>query len=474
MPKNESNSKTNDENDIQKKELHEDFLEAKELLDSHINETSEDELSGVDITEHLKTLKKHDEDEYTSYLEKLDAESLADAAIEMPEHMLKDVLENVPKEKLVEAMEELESDDQVELLEYIDDIDEVKAREIFDELDDDDKEDILKLSNYDEDEAGAYMQIELFKANLDETVKEAVDRLRSLRHTGELESVYQLFAVDKKGVLKYSIPLADLIIYNFSLTIDEVVRSAKEDEFRPKFAQDSEHIDDVVTKFEKFDLSVLPVVDSRGVLVGRITTDDIHDIIQERATEQIYNLAGVDDEAEEEDTLFKAGKARAIWLLLNLFTALIASFIIGFFDKTIETIVALAILMPIVSGMSGNAGTQALTVTVRRLALGEIEFNDKKGVLKKEIGIVLVNGLVFACLLGIVAYIWFDIAMLGVVIACAMFISIMFAGFLGTVIPLTLKKLNIDPAVGSSVLLTALTDIIGFFSFLGLATWILL
>ncbi|NLK66142.1 MAG: magnesium transporter [Campylobacteraceae bacterium] len=444
-------------------------------LDDHISKEIEEELSADDIADILKELKEENGELYLEYLHKLDVESISTAAIEMPEHMLEDMLNEFSKDKLVNVLEELESDDQLELLEYLHEIDEDKTKIIFDELDEEDKQDILKLSSYDEDMAGSYMQVEVLRGYLDETVMEAVDRLRDLRHRDEIETVYQLFIVDENDVLKYAIPLYDLIIYNFSLTIEEVIKSAPEDAFKPKFARDHDDIAEVARKFQEFDLSVLPVVDSRGVLVGRITTDDIHDFIQEQATEQIYSMVGVDDEVEEEDySILRAGKSRAVWLLFNLFTAFLSSAIIGLFDATIEAYVALAVLMPIVASMGGNTGSQALTVTVRRLALGDIEFSDAKRVIKREVGIALINGTIFAILVGVVAWAWFKAPLLGVVIAMAMLINLSCAGLFGAIIPLTLKKFNIDPAVGSSVLLTAATDIIGFFSFLGLATWIIL
>lgn len=460
---------------IENEEINEELLEAKALLDSHINDTNEDELSGVDIVECLKTVKKYDEKSYFDYIHSLDVESLSGASIEMPDYILKDVLEFLPKDKLVEVVEDLESDDQFEFLENIDDIDEKKAKEIFDDLNDEDKKDILKLSRYEDDQAGSYMQIELFKANLNETVREAVDRLRDLRHRDEIDYVYHLFVVDDNEVLKYSIPLADLIIYNFSLTLEEVVRSSKDDDFKPKSALDTDNINEVATEFQEFDMSVMPIVDSRGVLLGRITSDDIYDFIQDSATEQIYNLAGLDDEAEEEDISFvKAGKARAFWLCINLATAFFASFVIGVFDETLQKYVALAILMPIVASMGGNAGIQALTVTVRRLALGEIEYKDAKDVIKREISIAAINGLIFAVAVGIMASVWFHKPMLGVVIGLSMLINLSLSGLFGSAIPIVLKKFNIDPAVGSSIILTMMTDVIGFFSFLGLATWILI
>lgn len=239
-------------------------------------------------------------------------------------------------------------------------------------------------------------------------------------------------------------------------------------------AYDSDDIKEVVHTFEEYDLSVMPITNKYGVLLGRITSDDIYDIINEHATEQMYNLAGLDDEAEEDEEVLKAGKKRATWLGLNLFTAITASLVIGMFSDTLQSIVALAILMPIVASMGGNAGTQTLTVVVRQLALGEICSGDALRIVKKEVFISLINGLIFAIIMGIIAAIWFDMALLGVVIGLSMVINLFFAGFFGAIIPLFLKRLDIDPAIGSTVILTTVTDVVGFLSFLGLATAILL
>jgi len=184
-------------------------------------------------------------------------------------------------------------------------------------------------------------------------------------------------------------------------------------------------------------------------------------------------LAGVDDDAEEDDEILKAAQKRATWLGLNLFTAIAASAVIGLFSDTLQSMVALAVLMPIVASMGGNAGTQSLTVVVRQLALGDISQGDAMRIIKKEVAISLGNGFLFALIMGVIASIWFDKGMLGVVIALSMVINLLMAGFFGAIIPLFLKKLDIDPAIGSSVILTTVTDVIGFFSFLGLATAIL-
>lgn len=455
--------------------MSQELEEAKELIDQHLDENLEDgELSAYELAQHLKTLKKHDEELFAKYLEKLDPEILGDVAIELPDHMLKDVIDTLPAEKIVEALEELESDDATDLLQYIEDIDEDKARELFNELDKENQNEILRLRSYDEDRAGAHMQTELFSAHLEEKLGSAVARLRQEKQEGKLENVSQLFIIDKNSVLQYAIPLEDLILFDFTKTLKQNIESTQIDHYKPHMANDMELMQDVADMFQEYDLNVIAVTSSTGILLGRITYDDIHDYIQESATEQIYNLAGVDDESEEDDTLFKAGRGRAVWLGINLLTALFSSSIIGLFDETIAAYVALAVLMPIVASMGGNTGTQALAVTVRRLALGEIEFKDAKSVLKREVTISLVNGLIFGAIMGVIAAVWFDKGMLGVVIGLSMVTNLFFAGFFGTIIPLTLRRFNIDPAVGSAVILTTFTDAIGFFSFLGLAKWILL
>ena len=455
--------------------MSQELEEAKELIDQHLDENLEDgELSAYELAQHLKTLKKHDEELFAKYLEKLDPEILGDVAIELPDHMLKDVIDTLPAEKIVEALEELESDDATDLLQYIEDIDEDKARELFNELDKENQNEILRLRSYDEDRAGAHMQTELFSAHLEEKLGSAVARLRQEKQEGKLENVSQLFIIDKNSVLQYAIPLEDLILFDFTKTLKQNIESTQIDHYKPHMANDMDLMQDVADIFQEYDLNVIAVTSSTGILLGRITADDIHDYIQESATEQIYNLAGVDDESEEDDTLFKAGRGRAVWLGVNLLTALFSSSIIGLFDETIAAYVALAVLMPIVASMGGNTGTQALAVTVRRLALGEIEFKDAKSVLKREVTISLVNGLIFGAIMGVIAAVWFDKGMLGVVISLSMVTNLFFAGFFGTIIPLTLRRFNIDPAVGSAVILTTFTDAIGFFSFLGLAKWILL
>jgi len=438
-------------------------------LDNYLQDSQTYDLHPAEIATLLKELSDADFDLYVS---KLPREVLGDVALELPDRYFGNVVENLSVDELSVVVTELESDDQTDFMQELEEVDEDVAKAVFNSLDKEDQEEILHLKQYDENEAGAYMQLEVFTATEEETVQTAIKRFAQLREENILENVQNLFITEENGKLKYSIGLDDLLIFDFKKTFKEIIEAHKES-FEPKIARTRQDIHDVVHCIEEFNLGVMPVVDSKGILVGRITSDDVYDIINEKATEQMYNLAGVDDDAED-DAILKAGKTRAFWLTINLFTAILASIVISMFEDSLQTLVALAVLMPIVASMGGNAGTQSLTVVVRQLALGEIPEGDGMRIIKKEVIISLLNGLFFAVLVGIVASVWFDKWMLGVVIALSMLINLFAAGFFGAFIPLLLKRLQVDPAIGSTVLLTTITDVVGFLSFLGLATAILL
>ncbi len=439
-------------------------------LNEYIQSHPHDELHPSEIANILKDL---DDKSFQEAVKSIPKDLVADVALELPDRYFDDVVESFTPEELAESVAELESDDQKEFIEELEELDEHIAQEVFKKLDKEDQEDIKQLRQYDDDEAGAYMQVEVYTAKLDQKVRDVIEEFAKLRRTGELENVNYLFVVDDQNRLKYGVGLDSLLTFDFDKTIGENI-AQDEEAYKPIVAYDHEPIEDVVKRFQEYDLSSIPVVNEQGVLLGRITSDDIYDIISEQATDQMYHLAGVSDEAEEDDDLIKAGKARAIWLGINLLTAIAASLVIGLFESTLQSYVALAVLMPIVASMGGNAGTQSLTVVVRQLALGEIAKHDAFRTIKKEVLLSLANGMLFAIIIGIIASIWFDKGMLGVVIALAMIINLLSAGFFGSVIPLVLKKFGIDPAIGSTVILTTVTDIVGFFAFLGLATIILL
>lgn len=444
-----------------------DFLKAQELLKNISNNQST-----YETNEALKTIKRHDENLFLQTLNSLDTFTLANIATITPEYILEDILEHLSITKIAKAVEELESDDATDLIKRFEEINPQKTLTILNRLSSEDKEEILRLKNYDENTAGAYMQTEIFTASLDESVEKAIKRYRILKKSEKIDQIFQIYITDKDGKLYNSINLSDLLLWDFKLSFADIIKN-NTNKYKSYSVKDYDDIQMAIDMVEDYDLSVLAVVNEEGVLLGRITYDDIHDLIQDNATEQIYNLAGVDKEVEEESAL-KAAKARAFWLMINLTTSLISANIISLFSGEIEKLVALAVLMPIVASMGGNTGSQALAVTVRKLSLNEVEFKDAKKVILRESGISLLNGFIFAIIMSIIAFIWFKTAMLGLVIALSMLINLALAGFVGSFVPLTLKKFKIDPAVGSSVVITAITDALGFFSFLLLAKMMLL
>lgn len=447
------------------------FNEMMHSFEMYLHDPEENNIHPSDIAYLLKKIRKKETKEaFLELLGKVPDNVLGDVLLELPEKTKDEAIEALSSEELAGAMEHLESDDATDLLQDIDDLDEEKSEAVVACLDEENRIDIDKLRRYNEDQAGAWMQTELFDARLEESVQEAIDRLRRLKGEGKLENIYQLFLVDENNRLLAGISLEDLIIMDFSRKFKDILA---EEEYYFLSVEATEEIEEVAKMFEQYDLSVLPVLDWQGKLVGRITSDDIYDVIEEKATEQIFNLAGVNDDAEYEEKLLGVFKKRASWLGLNLITAILASVVIGLFDQTLAAFIPLAILMPIVASMGGNAGTQTLTVMVRQMALGDIDAENAKEAIKKEFLVSLFNGLLFALIVGFVAYFWFKIELLGLVIALAMIFNLLVAGLFGALIPLLLKRLDVDPAVGSTVLLTTATDVLGFFSFLGLASLIL-
>jgi len=439
-------------------------------LTQYLNEHPHDELHPSEIANLLKDLP---EKSFNEAVQAIPKELIADVALELPDRYFEDIVESFTSKEIAESLADLESDDQTDFIQELEERDEEMAKEVFDELDIEDQADILQLKQYEEDEAGAYMQIEVYTAELEQNVHDVIKGFAELRRKDELENVSYLFVTDDKSTLRYGIGLDHLLVFDFDATLQENI-DANPEKYKTVVGNDHDGISDIVQKFQEYDLSSMPIIDDNGILLGRITSDDIYDIINEQATDQMYHLAGVDDDAEEDEDIFKAGKARAVWLGVNLVTAIFASFVIGVFEETLQAYVALAILMPIVASMGGNAGTQSLTVVVRQLALGDIAQHDAYRTIKKEVILSLANGFFFAIIMGIIASVWFDKGLLGIVIALSMVINLLSAGFFGSMVPLLLKKMEIDPAIGSTVILTTVTDVVGFFSFLGLATIILL
>jgi len=423
-----------------------------------------------DIAEQLLSLRDVDKDEYLRVLKKIPHDLFAEILSEMPEYAQEEITDLLSTKKIADIASKMDTDDAADFIQTLSEDKQEVAQTILNTFSDEDKEILEQLMSYEDNQAGSYMQTELFSAKIDENIGHAIKNLKFLKESGELDNIWHVNIVDRSNKYMGSVGLEELIIFEHSLNFSDIPY----EKYKDYYINHKANIKEVVEMFTNYNLTAVPVVNDENILVGRITSDDIYDIINETATEQIYNLAGLNDEAEQEENMFAIGKTRAIWLGLNLITAIAASLVIGLFDATIQSLVALAILMPIVASMGGNAGTQTLTVTVRQMALGDIIGDDARKTIYKEVVISLVNGLLFALVIGLIAYLWFSIPLLGVVIAASMIINLISAGFFGSVIPLVLQKAGIDPAIGSTVLLTTVTDVVGFFSFLGLATLILL
>lgn len=423
-----------------------------------------------DISELLLEIREYDEVLYLETLARLPEELKAQVLIELPKQCHEEVLEHFSSNELAEMTNTLDTDDAAELIRNFEEVDVEMAEEVLQNLPQEDRQTLEELIAYGDDEAGAYMQTELFRAYLDEQVGDSIRRLKALKKAKELDNVYQVYVTTREDDFIGSIALEDLILLGPTVHYEALVKEG----VNTTSVNATEDIHNVVEIASNYDMNVIPVVDDEQKLLGRITSDDIYDIIEERATGQLYHLAGVSEAGEQKESLLQIGKHRAFWLGINLMTAIAASVVIGMFDATLQSLVALAILMPIVASMGGNAGTQTLTVTVRQMALGDISGGDAKETIMKEVYLALMNGMLFALVIGVIAGLWFSLPLLGVVIAISMVINLFSAGFFGAVIPLLLKRADIDPAIGSSVLLTTVTDIVGFFSFLGLASVILL
>ncbi|MDQ6950591.1 MAG: magnesium transporter [Mariprofundales bacterium] len=388
-----------------------------------------------------------------------------DVLLDLPEGMQEDLLAQLHAEDIGDVVEHLDSDDATDILQAID---RKIADEVMEHLEPDEQREIKPLLTHDEESAGGLMQSELFKVRADWNVERV---LRVLRRWGqEIEHLHFIYVVDDEDRLIGIVSLHELLFLEPDQQMDAVARR--------KFISTTPDQDqeEVARLFDKYALMAIPVLDENGVLVGRITADDIIDVVREEATEDMFHLAALSDQDDLAESVPITAWRRGVWLLVNLGTALLASSVIAQFEHTIATIVALAVLMPIVASMGGIAGTQTLTVIVRGIALGRITFDNAKKVLLKELRVSCFTGVIFALVTGGVSSLWFPQYgwLLGLVIALAMLINLLAAGLAGALIPLSLQRLHIDPALASGTILTTVTDVVGFFAFLGLASLILL
>ena len=412
------------------------------------------DLSAADIADIINLLPRS---EIKSFIEFIENDFNPEILSELEEHIREEVINFLGPTHVAEFLQKLETDDAVHVIE---DLDENDKNIILNKIPDIERKDLELSLNYPEDSAGRLMSVDFVSLTPNMNVGEAID---SFRISDDLPiEFYEIYLVNDS-----SKPIA-------AISLSNIIRSSRDKSLKDLESHElimiSADMDRelVAYQFERFDLVSAPVVDDKGSLIGVITADDIVEVFKDEAGEDIKLLGGVGDE-DITDSVIETSSNRFSWLFVNLITAVIASIVIGFFGRTIEEIVALAILMPIVASMGGNAGTQTLTITVRSLSTRDLIPLNYKRIINREILVSLLNGLLFAIIIGVLSAMWFSNVGLGLVLAIAMVINMVTAGFAGIIIPLILNKLGIDPALASSVFVTTVTDVVGFMVFLGLA-----
>jgi magnesium transporter len=382
------------------------------------------------------------------------------SALNEVDHAVREeILEELEPETVAEGVRELESDDAVELLEGLDESDQ---EEILEKLPPSERDALERSLLYPENSAGRRMQTEFIAVPPDWTAGQAIDYLRD---TPELpHRFYEVYAVDGAQRWQGAVPLDALLRSRRAVPLADLI---DEDRRRVSVMDDQE---EVARLFGKYNLVAAPVVDTADRLVGVITIDDVVDVIEEEADEDLRALGGVTSDEELSDNVWTIARGRFNWLLVNLATAFLASSVLGLFEGQLEQMVALAVLAPIVASQGGNAATQTMTVAVRALATRELGSTNAFRVVMREGLVGLVNGLAFAVITGIAAVAWFKIPALGVVIGLAMLCNLVAGALGGILIPMVLERVRADPAVASGTFVTTVTDVVGFFSFLGIAT----
>jgi magnesium transporter len=414
----------------------------------------------ADIADLLEQL---DADHRTKFLQLYASEFEGDILSEIDESIREEVIEVLPPDVLAEAVRELESDDLVDILE---DLGQPGRDFILGSLETEDREAVQSAMSWPEGSAGRLMQVETVTAPEHFSVGEMIDYLRSAEWLPD--QFYHIFLVDPEGRPTGYATLGRVL----ASRRDVLLKDITEESFRTVRANEDEA--EVAHLFNKYHLISMPVIDEAGLLVGAITIDDAMNVLDEEHEEDFLRLAGVSEHSSLSDRVWETTRGRFIWLFINLLTAIFASMVIAQFKEEINAMVALAVLMPIVASMGGNAGTQSMTVAVRALATRELTGKNARRVLWREVVVGVLNGGAFGIIMSFVAAFWFGVPMLALVIAMAMMLTLAAAAFAGIVLPIALDRAGIDPALASGPFVTTVTDVVGFFAFLGLASLILL
>ena len=392
----------------------------------------------------------------------VDTELDGEVLVQVNDEVRAGLINDMPEDELVEAVGDMDIDDLADIL---DDLPDAVAREVLQSMDRQDRERLEHVLSYPEDSAGGLMDPDVVTVRQDVSLEVV---LRYLRLRGEIpEDLDKLFVVSRDGEYLGDLKLSDLLTNELSLKVKELMDNST------AAIPVAMHANQVSTEFEHHDLISAPVINANNILVGRITIDDVVDVIIEEAEHTVLTRAGLDEEDDMFAPVVQTARKRWVWLGVNLITALLAAMVLYAFEPTLDQVVATAVLFPVVMSMGGIAGTQTLTLMIRGMATGQVSAANASAILRKELAVGMLNGLVFSVLVAVIAYIWYGDLALGLVMAVAILFNLIAGALAGAVIPVTLKKMNIDPALAGGVVLTTVTDVIGIVAFIGLATYIL-
>ena len=419
-----------------------------------------DELHSADVAHILEALPL---DDRLTVWQLVKVERDGDILLEVSDAVRETLLADMDDHEILAAARDMDAD---ELADLASELPRDVVHELMETLDAQQRERVRSALSYEEDQVGALMDFEMVTIREDVSLEVV---LRYLRRLKELPGhTDKLFVVDYDGVLKGVLPVKRLLVNDPEKLVSEVMATD------PVSFHPDEDGYDAAQAFERYDLISTPVVDKNGKLIGRLTIDEMVDLIREESESEVLNMAGLREEEDIFASVWKSLRNRWAWLAINLVTAFMASRVIGLFEDSIEKLVALAALMPIVAGIGGNSGNQTITMIVRAMALDQVSTGNTSRLIRKELGVGLVNGIVWGGVIGVVAYLLYDSWSLGVVMTAAMTLNLLLAAMMGVLIPMTLVRMGRDPALGASVMITAVTDSGGFFIFLGLASLFLL
>jgi magnesium transporter len=429
------------------------YVQNKEI---HTLQKLIDEMLPADLAD----LIEHLESEERMYIFRLlEPEGAADVLVEIEAPVQEQIVSGLDNQVVSDIVQELDSDDAADL---VGDLPDDRAREIIDTVEETVSEDLEKLLSYREDTAGGIMALEFVAVKAEATVQESIEAIRKKRE--EVDNLYYLFVVDDLDRLLGVVSLKDLVLESPQSNIQKIMN--------PEVISAHVNMDqeDVYHLFKKYDIVSLPVVDDRNRLVGRITHDDIIDVIEEEGDQDTALMAGVSTHEITEDSPPKISRARLPWLIAALFGEIFAAMVISQFETSLEKIIALSCFFPVIMAMGGNTGTQAATVAVRGLATGDISLLNIRRRISVEMKVALINGMICGTLLGVITGYWFSNYGLGATVALSLVLIILNAGIVGAAVPLMLKKFNIDPALASGPFVSTSNDIMGLFIYLGLVT----